>query len=336
MMAAAVEHGGGLFAASRLFGGAPSDWLDLSTGVNPAPAALPAIPLHVWNRLPDDDLMTEACAAAARYFGLPPGETPLAAPGSQSVIQRLGLLGQGKVAILRPTYAEYERSFVNSGNPVEFAPSLDALAGDERFVVVVNPNNPDGRTYEPRQLETLATNLASRDGCLIVDEAFCDLTPELSMAPYASIKDGVVVIRSFGKFFGLAGLRLGFVIAQRSVLDRFREAFGPWAVSGPALAIAAAVYSDAELCSRIRSDIRELRVKLGETLNVCGLEIVGGTDLFVLVRRRDAHRLFESLCRRHILVRKFDYEPEWLRFGLPRNEAERRRLHSALTEALGN
>lgn len=336
MKAAAVEHGGGLFAASRLFGGAPSDWLDLSTGVNPAPAPMPAIPPHVWNRLPDDDLMNEACAAAARYFDLPPGKTPLAAPGSQSIIQHLGLLGPGKVAIMGPTYAEYERSFVNSGNPVVFAPSLDALAGDERFVVVVNPNNPDGRTYEPRQLETLATDLASRDGCLIVDEAFCDLTPELSMAPYASTTDGVVVLRSFGKFFGLAGLRLGFVIADRLVLHRFREAFGPWAVSGPALAIANAVYSDAELLHRIRSDIRQLRAKLGETLNTCGLETVGGTDLFALVRSQNAHRLYENLCRRHILVRKFDYQPDWLRFGLPRDEAERRRLHSALTETLGN
>ncbi|MBW8636002.1 threonine-phosphate decarboxylase CobD [Hoeflea sp. WL0058] len=335
MKAATVEHGGGLFAASRLYGGAPSDWLDLSTGVNPVPAPLPAISPDVWNRLPDDDLMHEACNSAARYFGLPPGKTPLAAPGSQSVIQRLGLLGRGKVAILGPTYAEYERCFVRSGNPVAIAPSPDALSGDERFVVVVNPNNPDGRTFHPTQLEALASDLVRRDGCLIVDEAFCDLSPELSMAPYASITDGVLVLRSFGKFFGLAGLRLGFVIAQQSILERFRKALGPWAVSGPALAIAAAIYDDAELVHRIRSDIQKLREKLGDILVACGLEIVGGADLFTLVRHDRADQLFERLCGHHILVRKFDYEPEWLRIGLPRDEAARSRLQSALAEALG-
>ncbi|MEO4041654.1 threonine-phosphate decarboxylase CobD [Hoeflea sp. CAU 1731] len=336
MKAEIVEHGGGLFAASRLYGGAPSDWLDLSTGVNPVPAPLPTISPDVWNRLPDDDLMNEACGSAARYFDLPPGKTPLAAPGSQSIIQRLGLLGQGKVAIFGPTYAEYERSFIRSGNPVTVAPSLDGLSGDERFVVVVNPNNPDGRTFCPTQLEALAPDLARRDGCLIVDEAFCDLTPELSMAPYASITDGVLVLRSFGKFFGLAGLRLGFVIAQQPILQRFRETLGPWAVSGPALAIAAAIYNDAECVRRIRSDIRELREKLEDVLGACRLEVVGGTDLFTLIRHDRADQLFESLCKRHILVRKFDYEPDWLRIGLPREEAARSRLQSALTEALGN
>ncbi len=335
MKAATVEHGGGLFAASRLYGGAQTDWLDLSTGVNPVPASLPAISPDVWNRLPDDDLINEARSSAARYFGLPPGKTPLAAPGSQSVIQRLGLLGQGKVAILGPTYAEYERSFVRCGNPVTVAPSLDALCGDERFVVVVNPNNPDGRTYCPTQLEALASDLTRRGGCLIVDEAFCDLTPELSMASHASIADGILVLRSFGKFFGLAGLRLGFVIAQQPILERFREALGPWAVSGPALAIAAAVYNDDELVRRIRSDIRKLRENLGDVLGACGLEVIGGTDLFSLVRHDRAGQLFESLCKRHILVRKFDYEPDWLRIGLPRDEAARARLQSALTEAPG-
>jgi cobalamin biosynthetic protein CobC len=335
-MSAPIAHGGGITAAAAAFGGTPQDWLDLSTGINPCPVALPEIPARAWHRLPDSYLVDEARRAARNYYGS--GEIlPLPVPGTQSVIQLLPrLLRQesqvavtdDKVAVVSPTYGEYVRAFASAGFAVDAVDDIAAVGVDHRLAVVVNPNNPDGRFWPAETLIALHDRMKAPGGLLVVDEAFGDTDSALSLSAHAQNLSNLIIFRSFGKFFGLAGLRLGFAIARGDILERFENWLGPWAVSGPALSLAA---------SLLRSDVSAIRHSLDKrssalqaTLTSAGLRIRGGTALFTLVADSRASDIYTHLCRHHILVRKFDYAPDWLRFGLTPDPAADRRLGEAL------
>ncbi|TCU40023.1 threonine-phosphate decarboxylase CobD [Rhizobium azibense] len=328
-MSVAIVHGGGITAAAAAFGGRLEDWLDLSTGINPCPEALPDIPAQSWHRLPDRYLVQSAVAAARDYYRS--GDLlPLPVPGTQSVIQLLPrLIEPGRpIAIVSPTYGEYEKVFRSAGFIVDAVDAIGDVDDRHALAVVVNPNNPDGQSYKPDELAALHDRLKGQGGLVVVDEAFGDAEPNLSLTPLASRLSNLVIFRSFGKFFGLAGLRLGFVVAAGDIRERFEDWLGPWAVSGPALSIAA---------SLLRSDtapiirrIAERQHALEGVLKGAGLETAGGTRLFSLVKDSLAGRIHTHLCRHHILVRKFDYAPEWLRFGLAPDFAADNRLAVAL------
>lgn len=323
-----IVHGGGITAAARLYGGKPQDWLDLSTGINPNPVTLPDVPVAAWHRLPDQHLQERAREAARDYYHS--GDIlPLPVPGTQSVIQMLPrIVRGGSVAILSPTYGEYARAFMLAGLRLRQISSVAELSDDDGLVVVVNPNNPDGRKLSIDELRALHDRQHGRGGTLLVDEAFGDVEPEASLAPHAASMPSLVIFRSFGKFFGLAGLRLGFVIAEPSILERFKDWLGPWAVSGPALSIAASLME--RDTGAIRDRIMQRHRALKSVLLRSGLRIVGGTALFSLVADERAEGLYTHLCRHHILVRKFDYAHNWLRFGLAPDEEADQRLAGAL------
>jgi cobalamin biosynthetic protein CobC len=356
-MSAPIAHGGSITAAAAAFGGRPQDWLDLSTGINPCPLALPEIPTRAWHRLPDSYLVDEARRAARDYYDS--GEIlPLPVPGTQSVIQLLPrLLRQGsqfgvtddrvaatddrvaatdtriavtddKVAVVSPTYGEYARAFASTGFAVDAIDDIAAIGDQYRLAVVVNPNNPDGRIWPAEALAALHDRMKSANGLLVVDEAFGDADPALSLAARAQDLPNLIIFRSFGKFFGLAGLRLGFAIAHEDILARFEDWLGPWAVSGPALSLAASLLgSDV---AAIRRSLDERSGALQAALSAAGLRSRGGTALFTLVADPRASDIYTHLCRHHILVRKFDYAPDWLRFGLTPDPAADRRLGAAL------
>ncbi|MGO7635013.1 threonine-phosphate decarboxylase CobD [Rhizobium leguminosarum] len=342
-MSAPIVHGGGVTAAAAAFGGRPEDWLDLSTGINPCPVALPDIPARAWHRLPDRHLVDEARRAARDHYGS--GKIlPLPVPGTQSVIQLLPRLIEAgrrvavtdnkiavtdeRVAVVSPTYGEYERAFASAGFAVDAVGDVAAIGAGHRLAIVVNPNNPDGRIWPAEKLIALHDRMKAADGLLVVDEAFGDTDPALSLASRAPQLSNLIIFRSFGKFFGLAGLRLGFAIARDDILARFEDWLGPWAVSGPALSIAASLLrSDA---SPIRGRIDERSAGLHVVLKGAGLRMAGGTALFTLVADARAGDIYAHLCRHHILVRKFDYAPDWLRFGLTPDPAADRRLGEAL------
>lgn len=330
-MSGRIVHGGGVTAAARRYGGKPQDWLDLSTGINPNPVTIPALAETVWHRLPDQHLVERARLAAQAYYRS--GRCwPLPVPGTQSVIQLLPrLVAPGKrVAVLSPTYGEYRRVLALAGLAVDTITDLDAVTEAHGLVVVVNPNNPDGRLFSAERLAQLQRQLQRHDGWLLVDEAFGDTTPETSLAAQAADMPNLVIFRSFGKFFGLAGLRLGFVIADAAVQDRFEDWLGPWSVSGPALSLAATLLAGDT--SPISRQIAARSVALRAILADAGLKVLGGTDLFALVTDPRAAILYEHLCNHHILVRKFDYAADWLRFGLTASDLDDRRLAAALSE----
>jgi len=328
-MSGRIAHGGGIGAAAALYGGQPGDWLDLSTGLNPCPPALPAIPDRIWHRLPDQDLLNETRHAARTFYGS--GDIlPLPVPGTQSVIQLLPRLAdtERRAAILSPTYGEYGRVLSANGFTIDAVATLDDVDPRSGLVVVVNPNNPTGRLHAPGDLLSLADRLAGQGGFLVVDEAFGDCTPETSIAGAVSTRPNLIVFRSFGKFFGLAGLRLGFVIAAGDILERFADWLGPWAVSGPALSVATDLLSADP--QPLRRNIAERRAALGQVLADAGLKVEGGTSLFALVNDPRAAGLHTHLCHAQILTRKFDYAPTWLRFGLTPDTASDERLAAAL------
>lgn len=338
---AGVFHGGGLSAAMAAYGGRPGDWLDLSTGINPETAELPEIPVRVWNRLPDRDLeLTVREAAWDWYVGASltppsvlPEHLPLPVPGTQALIQLLPkrVPAERLVAILSPTYGEYAHCFRRAGFGVDEIGELDQLRPDHGALIVVNPNNPTGRIFQRGELIALAERLRARGTHLHVDEAFADSRGDLSIAAYAAVSEGVTVSRSFGKFFGLAGLRLGFVFAVPETLEAIAADLGPWPVSGPALHIANDLLrrDNRAFAGRIAERARALEA----VLSGAGLEIIGGTDLFKLVGHSRAGDLYEHLARRHILVRRFDYAGDWLRIGLTPDEQGDRRLAVAIASS---
>lgn len=309
-------HGGDLTAAAARFGTPKDGWLDLSTGINPQPYPFLPPETAAWQRLPlQAELDHLIDAAATRYGAREPG-CIVAAPGSQALLQWLPrLIAPTQVAVIGPTYGEYAPAFRAGGHDVRVAASLESI-GQAGIVVLANPNNPDGRRLAPQDLLKNADSLAARGGVLLADEAFADPAPEVSLAAAAG-RPGLVILRSLGKFYGLAGLRLGFALASPALAEKLRQAIGPWAISGPALAIGAQALEDAAWAAETRGRLTLASAKLADLLRRAGGETVGGTALFQLVRHERAAALHEHLGQRGILTRAFADNPTWLRFGLP-------------------
>lgn len=322
-----IEHGGNLLAASEHYGIAPEQWLDLSTGISPYGYPAEVIEPEIWRRLP---LETPGFRkTAASYYR---SDTFLAVPGSQGAIQLLPrLIAARSVALVHPAYGEHEKCWRASGAAVELLPE-DGIwhghAGAHDLVVLCNPNNPSGRLRRPEALLELRQRQAARDGWLVLDEAFIDTQPELSLAPHAGAP-GLVVLRSLGKFFGLAGARLGFLFAPPTLLDKAREALGPWPVSGPALAVAEKALADAAYHGCARKLLKSASARLRHILEKKGYEVSGATDFFAWVRHPRAREIQDRLARNGILVRAFD-EPPSLRFGLAGSDEAWNRLESIL------
>ncbi|WP_264583063.1 threonine-phosphate decarboxylase CobD [Rhodoblastus acidophilus] len=322
-------HGGRLFAATKKHPEAPKPWLDLSTGINCVAYPFVTPGRDTYARLPEPEGVAALESAAAGFFGLGPRAACVAASGTQALLQTLPRLIPAKtVAILGFSYAEHARCWALNGADVFVAQTMDELAAAE-VAVIVNPNNPDGRLLAPASLRDLAQSRAAQGKWLIVDEAFADFLPGASLAPELPLP-GVVALRSFGKVFGLAGLRLGFALAPEPFGRRLRDVLGPWAVSGAAMDIGVQAYRDADWVRQSAARLAGEGEVLDALLREAGFEAVGGTPLFRLARHERAAELFETLCRRGVLTRPFTERPDWLRFGIPHGEDQFARLRAAL------
>ena len=323
-----LEHGGRLRAAADKYGIALSDWLDLSTGIAPYGFAVPAIPADAWIRLPETE---DNLAAAARDYYHAASVLPVA--GSQAAIQMLPRLRRNlQVGIVSPCYAEHAEAWRREGHRLfEFSEGSVPRALDQLDVlVVVNPNNPTGRLLQPARLLEWHERLASRGGWLVVDEAFMDPTPAQSLALHSDMP-GLIVLRSFGKFFAMAGARLGFVLAQAELLAQLDEALGPWAIAGPSRFIGSVLLADRDAQSQQRERLRADSDRLSRLLTEHDLSPTGGCGLFQWVATEQSNRLYEFMARRGILARRYRY-PQSLRFGLPANEQDWQRLAGVLSD----
>ncbi len=321
-----IAHGGNLRRAIAQYGGQASDWLDVSTGINPHAYPAPPIAPDAWHRLPEPDagLIDAACA----YYGAP---VLLPVAGTQAAIQGLPRLrAHSRVAVVSPTYAEHALRWREAGHAVaEIAPAdIDARIDHCDVLVVCNPNNPTGHRVVPELLLAWADRLATRGGWLVVDEAFGDMEPALSVAAHCQ-QPGLIVLRSVGKFFGLAGLRLGFVGAESLVLERLAALLGPWSISGPAQQVGRAALADRAwqqtMRLRLAADSERLR-----SLLATHVPATHGTDLFQWWPAAAPTALHEHLARQRIWVRLFPDAARGLRVGLPAAESDWARLDLAL------
>lgn len=307
--AAKTDHGGGIDAAAARFGGARSDWLDLSTGINPQPYPIPPVSSDAWAVLPDEAAQNRLINAARRFWQVPDKAAVIAAPGASALIALMPLLAPaGRVRILGPTYNEHARAFVSAGWQVGEGPA--------DVQILVHPNNPDGRIWAANDVQ----------GRTVIDESFCDVMPEASLIRLTA-EPGVIILKSFGKFWGLAGLRLGFAIGDPALIARLATLLGPWPVSGPALEIGAIALEDGLWADATRARLAADADRLDRLM---GGVLVGGTTLFRLYDRPNAEHWQTALARHRIWTRTFPYNPRWLRLGLPGNPAAWARLSLAL------
>ncbi|WP_022728224.1 threonine-phosphate decarboxylase CobD [Fodinicurvata sediminis] len=325
-----LVHGGDLDTARLRHPEAGDSWIDLSTGINPWPYPIPSIADNDWQRLPGRRARDELLQAARHTYGLAPEAGITAAPGTQLLIQLLPrLFAPTEVEITGFTYGEHQRCWSLAGHRVTIRQPEDSLAEDTQVRVVTRPNNPDGRILPRETLLDWADRLAERGGILVVDEAFADVIPECSLAPDAD-HPGLCILRSFGKFFGLAGLRLGFALGPPALQARLTDAMGPWAVAGPAMSIGRTALADQQWSEETRQALQKQSGQLDAVLQKAGLDILGGTSLFRLCAHDSASEIAESLAARGILVRSFPEAPRWLRFGLPPDTSALQRLTQAL------
>jgi cobalamin biosynthetic protein CobC len=313
-----------------LFPEAPEPWIDLSTGINPHSFPIGSVEPGVWNRLPQADAEQKVREVAARYYGVTEIDRIVPVPGSQAAIQLLpSLRTKVRVGVVEPTYGEHAMCWQREGHDVfGIARPGDCPKGTD-VLVVVNPNNPDGRVIDPDSLARIRQERLPEDGWLIVDEAFADCIAGASLAPRTG-QSGIILLKSFGKFFGLSGVRLGFVLAEQAVCRRIGDRLGPWGVSGPALNVATRAMNDVAWIRNTLERLKRETQNLDKVLVTAGLEIVGGTDLYRLTTSDNAWELFVHLGKSGIYARRFPDQPKWLRFGLPADAAALARLESAL------
>jgi cobalamin biosynthetic protein CobC len=327
-------HGGDLAFATLHYGAPERGWLDLSTGINPRPYPAPTFEATALARLPGRETLKQLTDAARSAYGVADGAALIATPGSEIALRLLPFLAPaGRVAVVAPTYDSHAEAWRAAGRDVSEISTVDEFPADVAILVLANPNNPDGRAIGGETLARLAHRLAARGGLLVVDEAFADLIPELSLLPHLGALPAVV-LRSFGKFFGLAGLRLGFVAGPEPLLGRLAGTLGDWPVSNAALIVGAAALADGAWQENSRRQLHEIAAGLRGLLAGHGLRVAGGTDLFVLAEIGDAAALHHELAKRGVWTRAFARRPQWLRFGLPPDRDALDRLDAALTAAL--
>lgn len=316
------HHGGNLAAARARFG--DGDWLDLSTGINPIAWPIPEQLRPALGPLPTPGALAELEAVAAAHFGVAEDHV-CAVPGSEMGLRLLGMLLGGRACHVAPAYRTHGAIFADS-MPVEAGQPVP----DNATLILANPNNPTGTLQSREAIEALLADRTAAGGWLVVDEAFADAHPHTSIAPLVGDGRRLIVFRSFGKFFGLAGLRLGFVLAPRTIVARYRRVLGDWPIDATALAIGTAAYHDADWIESTRAILPLRAAALYAVLHRHGLSPSGESPLFRLIEHDAAPMLFERLAGAHILVRPFDYAPRWLRLGVPAHPEALARLDRAL------
>lgn len=296
------DHGGGIDAAMAQYGGARAQWLDLSTGINPAPYPLPAFSAESWGALPDRNQFHQLETAARKFWNVPKEAAVIAAPGASSLIARIPHLDvpKGCVRLIRETYNEHAAAFRSAGWNVD-------IKGEDASVTV-HPNNPTA--------SFTSANALPDTPLTVIDESFCDIAPDRSLIARSTVP-GTIVLKSFGKFWGLAGLRLGFAIGDPTLISQLRETLGPWQISGPALTTGIAALADHDWARNTRDRLATDAARMDDLLLRSGAKILDGTTLFQLYQVDNALKWQDKLAQRYVLSRTFPYSETYLRLGLP-------------------
>lgn len=318
-----IYHGGALDLAVKKYGGQAAHWLDLSTGINPYHYPIENVKLDSWQQLPQAQALDELlCAASVAYRC--PQKNILAANGTQILIEILPqILPKSRVAILSPTYEEHAANWQKYGHEILLTADVET-AKQADHLIIVNPNNPTGRLFPPTELMSISAHFAAKNGYLIIDEAFMDMTPKMSMAAYIG-QSGLIILRSFGKFFGLAGVRIGFMLAEQFILSKIRHHVGLWSVAGMSMDVACQALQDINWQENMRQTLAKDMALMQQILQKNEFSITGSSDLFCLVtmpKNQNADKYFANLAKQHILSRKFMNDEASLRFGLVKHQQQ--------------
>jgi len=335
----AIIHGGQLSKVAKQFGIPEQEWLDLSTGIAPFSYAIPAISEKIWQDLPT---ISPSLIRAAQQYYQAKFCWPVA--GSQQLIEKLPSLWNDKNSAIesgkkqhaylpKVGYKEHQRAWSLAGYQIHFY--QDALPDNiekNSIVVVINPNNPLTDTFSIQQLTQLKAHCQQQKALLIIDEAFADIFPsEFSFVPHLTNynennndsandneneSDDLIVLRSFGKFFGLAGIRIGFACTTEIWRDIIKESIGPWSINGPALFIAEQALQDTQWQIEQSLRLEKYSKKLQELLKLhLPNASIKANALFITVFLDNAASVYEKLCQQGVYVRLTD-EQNALRFGV--------------------
>ena len=323
-----LKHGGRLLEAAEYYQIPLQQWLDLSTGINPNGYPIPDIPDDIWLRLPEEQ---DGLLDAARDYYQCADLLPIA--GSQAAIQSLPLLrNMGVTGLVAPSYAEHAHAWEKAKHRLCIlrADEIDQTIHQLDNLILVNPNNPDGTVFSKEQCLTWLKELNKRNGWLIIDEAFIDATPELSLSALSPQK-GLILLRSIGKFFGLAGIRSGFVLAEPAILEALNEQLGPWTISNPSRFVTAHALQNKAWQQKTRQQLQQQSQRLKQLLSQYALESTGGNALFQWIKTSHAEKIHRQLAQQAVFTRLFD-QPNSLRFGLPKTEQDWQQLETALVK----
>lgn len=311
------EHGGDLVWASQHFQVPLENWLDLSTGINPYSYPIPIIAPADWHFLPTKKSLENTLDVARQYYNIPPSASLAIGTGSQSLIQSLAyLISPQPIAIISPTYSGHASAFNHAGFPITFCSSIDDMKKtDCRYGIVVNPNNPDGRIFDKEALLRLHQQLSDLGGGLILDEAFADTIPTISLSSHTN-QPGLIILRSLGKFFGLAGVRIGFAIGSDPLIHKLQKMMGPWPIAGGILKIVQAALVDVSWVQKMQQQLNVQASAMDQFLWEMGIPTTRSTPLFCLVDHPDSPSIYQHLAAQGILLRAFKERPNWLRLGL--------------------
>lgn len=326
-----VRHGGNIDEAALEFSVPKENWIDLSTGINPYAYPLENLSERIWQVLPEKGALEALKEAATQCYGLAKAEHVLPVAGTQALLQVLPHLFEKpkRVRVLGPTYKEHAACWARAGHDVREIDDLVKARQDSDILIIVSPNNPTGRIIAPEMLLELAQEKAQQDGLLIVDGAFMDVDPQSDISSWTGLK-GLMILRSFGKFYGLAGLRLGFALCEGEINERLTHGLGPWSVSGPALEIGRRALLDRDWQNKTKAELANRAARLDDILNQNSVTVKGGCSLFRFCKLKGVNDFYRFMGREGVLIRTFDDVADHVRIGLPGNERDWQKLADVL------
>ncbi|WP_193755581.1 threonine-phosphate decarboxylase CobD [Psychromonas sp. psych-6C06] len=322
----AILHGGQLERVATQFNIPRAQWLDLSTGIAPYSYPIPDIPAQAWQQLPH---ISSRLIAVAKVYYQAQHCWPVA--GSQQLIEKLPQLWEKRLSasskempckhvyLPKVGYKEHQHAWQQAGYQLHFYQQrLPEVLAPNSVVVVINPNNPLTDQFTVAQLQALAERCQTQQALLVIDEAFADIfDADFSYVPHLSeAQQNVIVLRSFGKFFGLAGLRIGFVCSSQYWCEVIQENIGPWSVNGPALYIAEQALSDTAWQVKQQQRLQVQRHKMQQLLSeIWPMYRIESNALFMTLFTEYAPLIYQQLCQHAVYVRLTD-EKNALRFGI--------------------
>lgn len=310
-----IKHGGNIDKAISIYGGKVNDWIDLSTGINPDCYPIPKFSNTDWRNLPTLTEIEKLESLIKSEFNT--FSSVMLTPGSQIAISLLPtLLKKQIVGIIEPTYSDYFESFENAGFKVCSCSNIQELL-KSKIAIIVNPNNPDGKNYDIKDLLLLSEKV----NLLIVDESFIEASNTSSIISYIKQKtNNIIVIKSFGKLYGLAGLRLGFVFSGEGFISKFKKIFSFWPVSKVSIKIASRAIKDKKWMINTQIKLKKKTIILDEIMKSINFKLIGGTNLFRLYSTPNSISSHRFLAKKFIWSRIFSYSRKWLRLGIPSDE----------------